>query len=454
MKQDNQRGAALPIVLVMMILLFSLLAGLMPMMSDEARMSTYNTKMVIARYAAEAGAKYAANQVQQFLDKGEVPTKTVNRAGMKLSSGSPVTVSYTYSPDNSTQPTMIQIRATGQYHEVKSKASINMYLSSSPVRYHGGVVDLINTGKYSHRNHNPNAGYQDEVRWTITKGDVGKGIPDMANATGVSQVMFNNAAEGDHIDVRYRASASRDGKPVNGGGYGIYYGMIGNADNMNAYVLQYDPGARYDKSKMYSNNEYYASKGTLLVKKVVFEPDVYANSSNIKNKFKTNTGQSPGLQEKNCWGYDSGGDSNYYALPFQKANSGEILRVPLASVDDSQTNGTSLQTKMEQYTGKPFDIDAPHSFRIKTETVDGKIWHFIYCDDNPEPILKFYDHSDDVSNSKNKAKGYVLNGKNGRTFKGTCTGVRIWSDEVKVNFSNEISEDGTEIVSKSLVWID
>jgi len=454
MKLDNQRGAALPIVLALMILLFSLLAGLMPMMADEARMSTYNTKMVVARYAAEAGAKYAANLVQQSLDKGIVPTNTVSRSNMKLSAGSPVTVSFTHRPDNSTHPTMIQIRATGTYNGVSSHASINMYLSSSPVRYHGGVVDLINTGKYSHKSHNPTAGVDDEVRWTITKGDVEKGIPDMANASGVSQVMFNNAAEGDYIDVKYRASASRDGKSVSGGGYGIYYGMIGNADNMNAYVLQYDPGARYDKSKKYSNKEYYASKGTLLVKKVVFEPDVYANSSNINNKFKKNTGQSPGLQEKNCWGYDSGGDSNYYALPFQEAKTGEVLRVPLASEDDSAVNGISLQTRMEQYTGKPFDIDAPHTIRIKTEEIDGKIWHFIYCDDNPEPILKFYDHSDENKDKNNGAKGYVLNGKNGKTFKGTCTGVRIWSDEVRVNFSNEITEDGTEIVSKSLVWID
>lgn len=445
----DEKGLALPLVLTLMILFFAILIGFLPVVRNEASFSSYNTKWITARYAAEAAAKYAINRIQSSINSGTVPTTTVTVNG-KISTTSPITVTCTYSPDNTTKPTLIQIRATATYGSTTAQANVNYYLGESPVKINGGVVDLISTGTYSHTDYNPNSGVTLENRWRITRGDTDAGIPDCANGTGVSQIMFNNASTTNDIDVTYRAMASRNGASVPGGGYGIYYGMIGNADNFNAYVIQYDPGARNDNSKKYStSSNYYADKGTLLVKKVIFEPSIYANSSTISSKFKTNTKNSPGYYEKNCWTYDSGGDSNYYALPFQEAKSGEVLRIPLASSDDSAVNGTSLQTLMKNSTGQPFDVDALHKIRIKTEMVNGQQWHYIYCDDNSTPVLKFYDHSGSSTNSGK----YKLDGSTGRKFLGTKTGIRIWSDQVTTNFSNEITEDSTELISKAVVWI-
>lgn len=489
MKWCSQKGMALPMVLLLMVIFIALLAGLLPLVTSEARNSSYNYKWVTARYAAEAAAKYALMQIQDIVSDGGAPTNadcatianSINNNGRLLCSTSNVNLSSSCSLNSttvtvngiSTERKWVQIRVTGTYNGKSAIAKVNYYLKGSPIYTVGGVVDYIATGTYSHTDHNPNSSSNRESRWTIKKGDKTKNPPepdtaDVESQDGVAQVMFANPAQDDTINVTYAAAAGRNGKPVSGGGFGIYYGMIGNADNMNAYVLQYDPGAQWDKSRKYSSGDYYAAYGTLLVKKVVFEADTYIDNMN-SGDFKENTRSSPGAKEVNEWNYTktvtagwgrnkqtkqedyyfSGTQSEYYALPFESANDGEVLRIPLSSADDPSN---SLQAIMEKYTGKSFDLDASHAFTIKTKyDSKGNLWHYIYCDDNPNPVLYFTDHSTNKTGSTSQinSSDYVL-----KSFKGTRTGLRVWSNEVDVSFTNIVKDGGSDKVEKTIVWLN
>ena len=251
----NQEGAALPMVLGIVTLLFIVVAALMPLLTNEVRFSSIDTNTVIMHYAAEAAVKNAMKEIQAMLctpgtiDFSKIPKKTVS--GIKISDSSPVTLSYEYGygTDASNQP-RFTIKGTGNYGSLTDIVYANVYLRVSPVKvYPEGVVDLINTGFYSHTDHNPNSGINKEARWGIDKTVQPNTADPNIPGLDASQIMFSAASEKDNLDIAYRAIATyMTGKNSNGGGYGIYYGMIGNADNMNAYVFQYDPGACNDTS--------------------------------------------------------------------------------------------------------------------------------------------------------------------------------------------------------------
>ncbi len=445
---NDQKGAALPIVLTLLTVFFVLLAGTIPMFSNESRFARADTRYVTARYAAEAAAKYGIQQVQTLLKNGTAIGAAYNRAAFDcpISTSSNTKVTCKWNLDNNTSPTMILIRTTATCKGVSTSANVNFYLKDSPIYKDAGIVDLINTGNYSHSDHNPLSPDDKRVRWKLDTSTTP--ISAKPNVT-VSQVLFNDVWTDKGMDVTYRASAvvNNANGTTTGGGYGIYYGAIGNGDCMNAYVLQFDPGAQDDKSKKYVNGIYKANYGTLLVKKVVFDPNNTNPDHTDTSNFQITT-DTPGNKEVNQWSnYPSGTNGDYYALPFQAPQSGEVMRVPLSSADDGGYNGTSLETLMENYyksQGKTvnFDPKDPHSFRIEVVEINGKLVHQIYCDDNPTPILKFSDHS-----SGNAGK-YKLT-----TFKGSHTGARVWDDSVTVTFRNEITSSSSQKVMQSIVWI-
>jgi hypothetical protein len=487
----EQKGIALLMTLFWITLLFTMVAALLPMMTNEVRASAYNADYVIAQYTADAVAKFAIKQVQANLNNGIVPTTKTTWNERKISDASSVTVKCTIEPSNeatelamlqnltifpnlaalrnhlailtptptptpsptTTQdPTVIKIRATATCRATTASAAVNVYLEDSPVTVAGGgVLDLMNTASYSHSDHNPCSNSSKELRWTISTANGTRFSSPSSGATQVMQVMFNDAATSDTIKIAYRASAAITGSTDVGGGYGIYYGMIGNADDMNAYVLQFDPGATED-----TKSEYFANKGSLLVKKVIFSAD--------SSDFESIVTSSPGNYEANEYGVDSGNTSDYWALPFQTANSDETMRVPLDSDNDSSVNGTSLETLMNNYYGSStFDIYAAHTFTIEAKLEsDNNMWHYIYCDDNPTPILKFYDHSEDKrdesgpgapGNSNNDNDGPDVTSYKLTSFKGTHTGLRVWNNSVSVNFVNESDSSSSQTVFKSIVWI-
>jgi hypothetical protein len=451
----NEKGSSLLITICLITILFLLLAALLPMMAAEVRASGNNSNYVIAQSAADGAAYYELQRVQNSLNNAVVPDDD-SFSDNRISITSSAKVSCGCTRVTTSSSDLIQIRAVATCGTSSASASINVYLdSTSPittttVSETTTVLNMINTADYSHSNHNPQGGSDTEVRWGITSvyDNEGNVTARYSQPSGVSQAMFSDASTSDTIDISYTACAKPTTATVSGGGYGIYYGMIGNADDMNAYVVQWDPGAQNDKSKKYSNGEYYAAYGTLLVKKVIFAGNVYDNSN--KSAFLYNTGNSPGLKEKNNWSVNSGGNADNYACPFQSAiaSEGEVLRIPLSAADDP-TN--SLEAKMEAYTGHPFDLTAAHTIRIKTELINGKMWHYIYCDPNPTdanptPVLKFYEHS------TGDAARYSLT-----SFKGTYMGLRVWSDQVRVNFNNATSNTTTttngRTFAKSIVWI-
>ena len=473
---NNQKGFALPIVLILMVLFFIMAAGIVTMVTNEPRWAAQDENRIIARYAAEAAAKMAINEIQKNLDNGDlVALKTAKTlfTNERICDGSLATVNCTYSPDNNINPTVINIRATGKYQNVISSANVNFYLKNSPILIEPkGVVDLINTGTFSHIDHNPTSSVDKEARWKMkldsngTKVAIPPKIKTGKDSKGndiylqTMQVMFNDEKQSDTFSIAYRASARVvDAGTIQetGGGYGIYYGMIGNADQMNAYVLHYDPGAIKDNSN--PKNPYESKSGSLLVKKVIYCSGVMPDS-NPKQLAEFNKNQktsSPGLREQNEYGVDSGNDSNYWALPFQTPDAGETIRVPLGSGDD-KPDCKSLQTRMNEYyksinRNETFDIYAPHTIRISIEKDSlGKLWHYVYCDDNPVPILKFTDHSkapkkNDCTYTNDPSK-YIL-----KSFKGTRTGIRVWNHNVAINFHNDPKYKVDQTVSKSVVWV-
>jgi hypothetical protein len=341
------------------------------------------------------------------------------------------------------------------------QALVDCYLGPSPVIINGQVADLIQTGIYSHADYNPEGNAADQQRWQIVASPAPlQALPTQSNC----QVMFNDIWNNKIIDVYYNASVYVPGGTTTGGGYGIYYGMIGNADDLNSYVLQWDPGAQYDKSDKYSSSTYYAQYGTLLVKKVIMANNVYATTSNYASNFTTNTGQGPGNYEINDFGDSSGNNSNYYALPFEAPNTGDVLRIPLASSDDYNVNagksgqvgqnqypadGTSLQTLMNNYLaangGGTFDLSAVHTIHIQINSSTTPYQQSIYVDNNPTPILTFKDHS------SNYAANYKLDGVN-QNFTGTHTGVRVWSNTVQIDFTNSSNPNNNQQTYQMIIW--
>ncbi len=451
---ENQRGFALPMVLIIMVLFFVMTAGIVTMVTNEPRFAAQDENRITARYAAEAAAKMAINEIQDSLNDGIIPINKVKLFDQDLiCNDSPTVVSCTYQPNDTNNPTIIQIRAIGTYRNVSTNANVNFYLKNSPIKSTPtGVVDYINTGSFAHTNNNPNSPSTMEERWKIDTDENGNKIA-YTNTSGPSQVMFSDKNTKDTLNISYIASADPV-DPNKSGGYGIFYGMIGNADEMNAYVVQYDPGAKKDYSD--DNNRYdttSSGSGSLLVKKIIFSPG--STPDNPTGFYDTSKiTDSPGYLEKNALGLSSGGNEKYYALPFQSVNTGETIRIPLKGgqildkFGNVKNTVTGLETLMNNYyksikSNKTFNVDDPHTINIVVEKdADGNLLHKILIDGNPEPILKFNDHS------TGQASKYKLT-----SFKNTYTGLRVWDDNVKVVFRNGTASDDGREVDKPVVWI-
>ncbi len=440
---NSQKGFALPMVLFLMVLFVVLAAGIGTMIASEPRFALDNENRITARYAAEAAAKVAILEVQSKVNAGQVPNTTkilFNNA--RISDGSPATVSCSYFPDNQSKPTRIDIRATGSYRGVNVNANVNYYLENSPIKIiPTGVVDLISTGYFSHSDHNPNS--SNIARWKITENEMGKvanppkGLNDkMSGGTLTNmQVMFDDNTT-DGLKVSYRATCNiLNEKNVRdyGGGYGIYYGMIGNADQMNSYILQWDPGATTSKV-----DGFYCENGCLLVKKVLYNSKIGPDGDLSRFYSSSNLESSPGVWEWNTYGKNSGTDGNYYATPFQNANEGEVLRVPLTDTKDG-TKG--LLSIMREYDPN-FNLADSHLISIEVSKEGGQLHHKVYIDKdkNPgiKPILNFVDHSGK----------YQL-----KSLKNTHTGLRVWSDDVAIDFQNDPNYSEDQTVGKRVIWV-
>lgn len=441
---NNQKGFAIPMVLFLMVIFILLAAGISTMITNEPRFVTANENQIFARYVAEAAAKVAILDVQSKINSGVVPNTTVNLfKDAQIFDFSPATVSCTYSPDNQINPTRIEIRATGNYRGVNANANVNFYLQNSPIKVTPeGVVDLITTGSFSHTDHNPTS--SKVARWRITENEFGKvanppnDLKD--NLTGGNltnmQVMFNDKATTDEVTISYRATCNilnEDNVRNYGGGYGIYYGMIGNADQMNSYIVQWDPGATSSKV-----DNFYCKDGCLLVKKVLYDPKIGPNGDISKFYSTSKIKNSPGEWEWNTWGVNSGTNPNYYATPFQKASKGEVLRIPLTDTEDGTKGLLSIMREYDPH----WDLADSHLITIEVVKINGELHHRVYVDrdkyPNMEPILKFTDHSGK----------YQLN-----SLKNTHTGVRVWSNDVAIDFQNDPSYTTNQTVGKRVIWI-
>lgn len=442
----NEKGFAIPTVLFLMVIFILLAAGMSTMITNEPRFSAANENQVFARYAAEAAAKVAILNVQNEINDAKIPKTTVNLLkNHKIFDSSPALVNCSYTPDSQVNPTRINIKAVGTYRGVNVDANVIYYLENSPIKVvPEGVVDLITTGKFSHTDHNPKSSKSKLARWKITEDHLGKVAnppntlrDELAGGTLTNmQVMFDDKAEKDEITISYRATCNiLNAKNVReyGGGYGIYYGMIGNADQMNSYIVHWDPGATTSKV-----DGFYCENGCLLVKKALYDPNILPNGDLSRFNSTKRISSSPGFFEWNTWGKNSGGDPQYYATPFQEANEGEVLRVPLTDTKDGTKGLVSI---MQEYDPN-FDLADSHLITIEVVKENGKLIHKVYVDKDKhphmEPILKFSDHSGK----------YQL-----KSIKNTHTGLRVWSRDIKVDFQNDPSFTKDQTVGKRVIWV-
>lgn len=324
MKNENQRGIALPIALLLVLLVSALAISSATLVSNESRFTLLDEAVVNAKYAAEAAAKIGIDMVtNNFITAGDFNDQS-------LITGKS-TYDLTISNDlNNT----VFINSTSRTPNGSGQAQVRVILAGNVNRIANPpqLLDLLNPQTASFSN----------GPWPIT------GTPLRANPPdgGYHQVLFNDQLQ-QNFRIDYSATL---GQRVNtrdsATGYGIYYFASGTPNNMTAYVFQYDPGASLTDRRGRSDG------GAFFVKKVI--------ASNPPN---------PG----GPWGNETqdfrrGFAENEDPNVLDNIDEGNIIRV---SLNDLTTimRGTSGHEDFE-------NLNQSHSITI--EVIDGH--HYISCD--------------------------------------------------------------------------
>ncbi len=323
-KMQDQRGSTLLLSLFCLAIVGLMLAGAMTMATGQLKISRLDEDRVRAEYIAEAGARVGLNLV--FHDK----VYSGSWANQKVQDDSSDNYDLTLAPDSAFNPNNLVITATG--HTGGTSRTIVVNVGFKPATK-PGLLDLLSssTASYSHDNANT-ANPSAAKRWLVT-GSEGNRVGNPPDS-GFNQVLFNDILDQNGFSIDYYATLTQMTNSATG--YGIYYFATGMADNMTAYVLQYDPGAVL-------NND----GGAFFVKKVIQSPTVPANPSD--------------------------NETRDYRYAFQ---------------DNSSANGTarvSFNDIAKSYI-KNFQLNALHKITIKYE--NGR--HKIYIDD--VLILDFVDN--------------------------------------------------------------
>lgn len=240
MKNENQRGIALPIALLLLLLVSALAVSAATLVSNESRFTLLDESVVESKYAAEAAAKIGIDMViNNLITAGDF-------RGQSLINGK-YTYDLTISNDlNNT----VFINSISKTDNSSGRAQVRVIYASNvnQIANPPQLLDLLNPQTASFSN----------GPWPIS------GTPPRANPPdgGYHQVLFNDQLE-QNFCIDYSATlGQRVNTNSSATGYGIYYYASGNPNNMTAYVFQYDPGAYIGTSR---NND----GGAFFVKKVI-----------------------------------------------------------------------------------------------------------------------------------------------------------------------------------------
>lgn len=426
----RQDGSATAIALMVMVILASLAAVYLTAASGGlSRLLGFSYgENLQAKAAAEAGIRYAwthalenaktrnenGTTVQSW-DSGSLPgevvldrmnpnspafTLTATLMTRNLPAGLPADKYYYY-----------RITSTG--HSGASSAVLNAYLEIPINPADPTLIDMIY-----------NATYSDNRKWIIDR----KGTPndysdDTATAPGIAdyyQALFNQKVypqEGFTLNYRINLNKTTAGHP-GATGYGIYYMSTAkeNANNISAYVLQYDPGLEPDQ---------------IVVKKIVQKPGTTVPSSNeIKSNTPVNVYDRAGYYYNRyggtgnqswqattaaaSWNIPQNVTKASWKLEIEEKNTDssynqDIMTVPIDMVLNTlnrlKANGTSNNKMLEQNHIMTIDL-RPETLPNGTK----RMVHRIYMDGLE--ILRFVDRSP-TNNYANLNEGY--------------TGLRVWN---------------------------
>jgi hypothetical protein len=419
----RQDGSATAIALMTMVILASLAAAYVTASSGGlSRLTGFSYgENLQAKAAAEAGIRYAwmhalenatttnVNGVAvqswdpDLLPGGEIQLDSANANSPAFTLAATLLTTNLPAGLPADKYNYYRITATG--HAGASSAVLNAYLEIPIHPADPTLIDMID-----------NATYSDNIKWPVDR----KGTPndysdDTATAPGTSayyQALFNQKVypqTGFNLNYRINLNSTTPGYP-GATGYGIYYMATDkdNANNISAYVLQYDPGLEPDQ---------------IVVKKVAQKPGTTVPSNNeIKSSVKVTAYESAGYNYTNGSGNQSWQATNAAAswnnaswkLKVEEQNSDpyytqDIMTVPinmvLNTLNKLKANGTNNNKMLGQ--------DHIMTIDLRPVTLpDGtrRMVHRIYMDGLE--ILRFVDRSSS-NNYANLAEGY--------------TGLRVWN---------------------------
>lgn len=425
----RQDGSATAIALMTMVILASLAAVYLTAASGGlSRLMGFSYgENIQAKAAAEAGIRYAwMHALENAKTKNESGTTVQSWDASSLPGGevaldstnpnSPaftlaVTLLKTNLPAGLPEDRYYYYRVTSTGRSGASTAVLNAYLEIPINPADPTLIDMID-----------NATYSDNRKWIIDRNNTPDDYSDdTATAPGISdyyQALFNQKVypqEGFTLNFKVNLNATDQRNP-GATGYGIYYMATDkdNANNISAYVLQYDPGLEPDQ---------------IVVKKVVQKPGTTVPSSNeIKSGTQVKVYDSAGYNYSRgtgnqswqattaaaSWNIPKDVTQASWKLAIEEKNTDssynqDIMTVPidmvLKTLNQLKANGTSNNKMLGQ--------DHIMTIDLRPETLPNgtkRMVHRIYMDGLE--ILRFVDRSS-TNNYANLSEGY--------------TGLRVWN---------------------------
>lgn len=348
---------------------------------------------IAAQYAAESGVIYVLAHAKNNTDKDTGIWTTLPKTTMPLddTANSPsftVTVKLLEKELKEPDDTIFK----GKYYKITSigKAgnitrSVEAYMTipatdpPSPIT----TFDLMKDADYS------------GSKWTMNNSNPKKPFAS-APADEYYQVLFKDtidANKGFNLNYNVNLVSTNPGHP-NDAGYGIYYLANGNADNMTAYVLQYDPGLSPDQ---------------ILVKKVIASKnsttkpwynEVFGGGT---QSFQGSTSNAPKWNRTPV--VDSNGMKTYTIdrnrIDPTNGPSEDLMTIPMSTVLNQLNSLRINNTTNNKMTGQT------HRLTINARPDNGEIVHTISIDGLE--ILTFIDR-----------------GNNGKPLTTGSTGLRVW----------------------------
>ena len=394
----EEKGSIMMIILLILVMMGVFATAVLPLTNNEFTVAMRNSNGAQAEYIAQAAIKIGVKIVKKYLKDTNNPGSCSNTLANQVFTTGYGTYDLVYAPNNSTNPTQIEITATGHY-TINGKTldritRAAVILKITDVTQPGpGVLDLIT----------PDASFSHNKPWKVV------GNPPVGNPpdSGSNQVLFNDQLASS-FKIDYYATLQKT-FAANATGYGIYYGATGNANNMTSYVFQYDPGAWNNADP---NNPLWKN-GSFFVKKVV-------------SAINPST-QNPWQNETRIF---------YRAFEDNSASNGTV-QVSIAALttimNNYYKNELPAQGKTPPYSNFSC-LGQKHNITIEVKKVSGKDRHFVCCDG--KEILNFVDNDPNYQ---------------AIPFEGKRTGLRVWN--ATTDFYNSPSTSYGQFSSQKIKWL-